>query len=195
MFAQYVSFLFTWKMFRNIAYLSTTASRIDGFTLVLECYCNGSSSGFGMSWCSQSIQMSWRSALQRPTWLTLIIRARICFLREMLDVEQIVGKYRFQTSCNSGYTCQGEKMALEPGLARWLEIFWMFWALVDCIQFSLPTWNWNITSFWDESHPLTIASTWPGQCVYFQVDNREFQSFRIFGWKNWERGFKNMVEA
>lgn len=45
------------RCFGTESHLSTTASRIDGFTLVLECYCNGSSSGFGMSWWSQSIQV------------------------------------------------------------------------------------------------------------------------------------------
>ena len=165
----------------------STASRIHGWKLVLECYCNGSSSGFGMSWWSQSIQVSWTSAFQHPTRLTLNIRARICFLREILDVEQIVGKYRFQTCrCNSGYTCQqGDKRwhqnsRVLPGLRLELKHY---------IFLSLTLWP------LPQLGPANVF-TFKQKTGLWRVDHREFQSFRILeGWKNWERGFKNMVEA
>lgn len=178
---------FIWKMFWNISHLSSTASRIHGWKLVLECYCNGSSSGFGMSWWSQSIQVSWTSAFQHPTRLTLNIRARICFLREILDVERIVGKYRFQTCrCNSGYTCQqGDKRwhqnsRVLPGLRLELKHY---------IFLSLTLWP------LPQLGPANVF-TFKQKTGLWRVDHREFQSFRILeGWKNWERGFKNMVEA
>lgn len=105
----------------------------------------------------------WMSALQHPTWLTLNIRARICFLREMLDVEQIVGKYRFQrfqTSCNSGYCQQGEKMA-EP------EIF------------TLPFFEMNLT-LWPPQLGPTNVFTFKQKSGLWRVDNRvsEFWNLR-----------------
>lgn len=37
-------------------------------------------------------------------------------------------------------------------------------------------WSWNITFF--ESHALTIASAWPGQCVYFQTKDRTLEGWQ-----------------